>query len=81
VSVTVTLYAWWLWVYFAAGAVLCLPMMAYAETQMSGPFDWRHAFWRARYHAESPRRRTVKALLGYVVVIAAWPLALVELVR
>ena len=80
-SVTVTFYLWWLWAYLFNGAVLCLPLMAVAETQMSGPFDWRHAFWRARYHGESGRTRTLKAIRGYLLVIALWPFGLFELAR
>lgn len=79
-SITITLYAWWLWAYLLAG-VLMFPLVGeIGRRKIGGRPSW-WAFMYPRYAGDTRGRRVRRAAIQLGAAVALWPLALWEVAR
>lgn len=79
-TISVTLHAWYAYLWLAIGAIGYVPYVLVAESHMAGPRNYAQAFW-PRYQMDTRAKRVRRNVTVTVAGVVAWPLAWWEVLR
>lgn len=76
-TLSVTLHAWYAYLWLTIGVLSAIPMRLVARLKVSPRMSWRWNLWPT-YHGWTTRHRAVHNVTVYAVGIVLWPLGWLE---